>query len=342
MRAGLMAGLAAFVFVAIVTQINVVPVRAQDATETADATAQSSAEATADAPTPNVTPGIASAQIRTLTQSDLSILTGNVQRPNGIVWHDGKLYTACTGDWTLYQLDSSTGETITYIYGVRNAHTLYAENDENGELVLWVPDFQSNSLARVTRNGVRPVAQNLKGPWGIAPLDEDNFLVSNLLGNTLDKIDRTGKSETLVSDLQSPTGVITDGKMIYVANNGSTRRSVEWYTTDTLKDGKATDTLNHVLVTGLQNVTDIVMGPDSYVYMAYSLGTRGIVGRVDPVVCRAKGCTREDVQVVVQTDLAAPLAGLAVSPDMRVFVHTMFSPDIYWAQLDKPADGADD
>lgn len=302
------------------------------------AAAQSAAEASADAPTPNVTPGIQSVQIRTLTQADLEILTGNVQRPNGIVWHDGKLYTACTGDWTLYQLDSSTGETVTYIYGVRNAHTLYAENDANGGLVLWVPDFQSNSLARVTRNGVRPVAQNLKGPWGIAALNDQEFLVSNLLGNTLDKIDRDGKQETLVDNLMSPTGVITDGKTIYVANNGSTRRSVEWYSTDKLADGKPTDNLNHVLVNGLQNVTDIVMGPDGYLYMAYSLGTRGIVGRIDPTACMATACVRDDVQVVVLTELAAPLAGLAVSPDMRLFIHTMFSPDIYWVQLDSAAE----
>ncbi len=331
---------AALLLIAFLTQVNAQAARAQDATGDTNAStaAQPTDQVAPAAPMPNITPGITSAQIRTLSQSDLAILTGNIQRPNAIVWHDGKLYTACTGDWTLYQLDSSTGETITYIYGVRNAHTLYAENDENGELILWVPDFQSNTLARVTRNGVRPVAENLKGPWGIAAFDDDHFLVSNLLGNTLEKIDRDGQGETLVSDLASPTGVISDGKMIYVANNGSTRRSVEWYAADALADGKPTDDLNHVLVNGLQNVTGIVMGPDSYLYMAYSLGTRGIVGRVDPVACRAQGCTRDDVQVVIQTELAAPLAGLAVSPDMRLFIHTMFSPDIYWTQLDKPAD----
>ena len=35
------------------------------------------------------------------TQDDLELLVGNVQRPNGITWHDGELYTVCNGDWTL-------------------------------------------------------------------------------------------------------------------------------------------------------------------------------------------------------------------------------------------------
>ncbi len=333
-RTAIFAAVAVALLVVFLAQANGQKAQAQDSGTATSTPAPS--EITQQA-APNVTPGIQSAEIRTLSQADLEILTGNVQRPNGIVWHDGKLYTSCTGDWTLYQLDSATGETVTYIYGVRNAHTLFAENDDNGGLVLWVPDFQANALTRVTRNGVRPIAQNLKGPWGIAAFSDQEFLVSNLLGNTLDKIDRDGTSETLVDNLMSPTGVITDGRMIYVANNGSTRRSVEWYSTDNLTDGKPTDGLNHVLVNGLQNVTDIVMGPDGYVYMAYSLGTRGIVGRVDPVACMATGCTRDDVQQVVLTELAAPLAGLAISPDMRLFIHTMFSPDIYWTQLGAPS-----
>ena len=67
------------------------------------------------------------------TQADLAILTGNGQRPNGIVWHDNYLYTVCTGDSTIYQLDDSTAVTRTFIYGVRNAHTMYAENLSNGD-----------------------------------------------------------------------------------------------------------------------------------------------------------------------------------------------------------------
>ena len=36
---------------------------------------------------------------------------------------------------------------------------------------------------------------------------------------------------------------------------------------------------------------------------------------------------------MLYTDLEAPLAGLTISPDMRIFVHSLFSPDIYWAHL---------
>jgi hypothetical protein len=50
------------------------------------------------------------------------------------------------------------------------------------------------------------------------------------------------------------------------------------------------------------------------------------------------GCTNDQVEIVVFTELAAPLAGLTISPDMRLFVHTMFSPDIYWVQLDNRSD----
>jgi hypothetical protein len=37
--------------------------------------------------------------------------------------------------------------------------------------------------------------------------------------------------------------------------------------------------------------------------------------------------------------LETPLAGLTVTPDMRLFVHTMFQPSIYWAQLPVQAGG---
>jgi hypothetical protein len=95
------------------------------------------------------------------------------------------------------------------------------------------------------------------------------------------------------------------------------------------------------LVSGLQNTTGLVLGPDGYLYFAYALGTRGVVGRVDPDVCRERGgCSNTDVEIVVFTELAAPLAGLTISPDMRLFVHTMFSPDIYWVQLSTAADPA--
>jgi hypothetical protein len=286
------------------------------------------------------TPNNTSFAEEALTQADLSVLTGNVQRPNGITWHDGKLYTSCSGDWTVYQLDDTSGETVTYIYGIRNAHSLYAENGENGELTLWVPDFQSNTVNQVTRNGVRGVASHLNGPWGIAYLDQEAFVVSNLLGNNVTLISRDGESTEIISGLMSPTGLVTDSDTLYVANNGSTRRAIEWYDTPqtaNLETPEASsDDNNHVLVSGLQNATGLALAGDGYLYFAYSLGTRGVVGRVDPEMCRANGgCTHDQVEIVVLTELAAPLAGLTISPEMRLYIHTMFSPDIYWVQLNE-------
>jgi hypothetical protein len=269
-----------------------------------------------------------------LTQSDLSVLTGNVQRPNGIVWHEGQLYTACTGDWTLYQLDAITGQTATYIWGVRNAHSLYAETTDSGDLNLWVPDFQANTLNRVTRNGVQPILTEMAGPWGIAYLDATHFFVSNLLGDNVSLVERSGTQRTVVSGLVSPTGLARDEVYLYIANNGSTRRAIEWIDIREVITPGSAEVQPLPLVSGLQNTTGMVMGSDGNLYFAFSLGSRGVVGRVDPVACREQGgCTAEDVEIVVLTELAAPLAGLAISPDMRLYVHTMFSPDIYWVQL---------
>ncbi len=277
--------------------------------------------------------------VRSLTQADLSVLTGNVQRPNGIVWFDGKLYATCTGDWTIYELDATTGATQAYIYGVRNSHTLFAERDASNELVLWIPDFQTNELLRVTRNGVQNAASNLNGPWGIAYLDEDAFLVTNLRANTVSRVRRDGQMTDVVTGLVSPTGIARDEDTIYVANNGSTRRSIEWYDVraaagDAVETTDATS-VSQSLVTGLQNTTGLTMGADGNLYFAYSLGTRGVVGRVDPQQCRENGgCTADQVEIVVLTELAAPIAGLTLTPDMRLYLHTMFSPDIYWVQLE--------
>lgn len=269
------------------------------------------------------------------TQADLSILTGNVQRPNGIVWHDGLLYAACNGDFTLYEVNPDTASTRTYIWGVRNAHTLYAENTSDGELNLWIPDYQTNQLLRVDRTGVTVISPDLNGPWGIAYLNDTQFLVTSLLGNSLLLADRNGETRPVLSALRSPTGVVVDRDYVYVANTGSARRAIEWGEIEPLLvDERVQEMEPRPLVSGLQNVTGLVMGPDEYLYFAYSLGTRGVVGRIDPGMCReAGGCTNEQVQIVVFTELAAPLAGLTISPDMRLFVHTMFSPDIYWVQL---------
>lgn len=277
--------------------------------------------------------------LQPFTQADLAILTGNIQRPNGLAWFDGKLYVSCSGDWTIYEIDSASGITSQYIYGVKNAHTLYATSDGD-RLSLWMPDFMSNTLVNIENGVSRVVATNLEGPWGIAPWSDGvSYLVTNLRGNTLIEVDSDGKIRELLSGLRSPTGVAVDGQYVYVANTGSARRAIEWIDGSTLADDADAVTVDmseaaQPLVSGLQNTTSVVMGPDGLLYFSYALGTRGIVGRVDPEVCRLNGgCTNDQVEVVLFSELAAPLAGLTVSPDMELYVHTIFSPDIYSLSL---------
>lgn len=275
--------------------------------------------------------------IEPLTQDDLYVLTGNVQRPNGLVWFEDKLYTVCNGDWTVYEVDATNGSTRTYIFGVKNAHTLYAENDTNGELSLWVPDFQTNTVTRLTRAGLRTIASNLNGPWGISYLNENEFAVSNLFDNNVVIIDREGNVQQAITDLRSPTGITANDEYLYVANTGSARRAIEWFKIeDITKEEPINATISgKPLVTGLQNTTGVVLGSDGYLYFAYSLGTRGVVGRINPTTCQETECTNDQVEIVIYTELSAPLAGLSLSPDMRIFIHTMFSPDIYWTQLEE-------
>jgi glucose/arabinose dehydrogenase len=287
------------------------------------------------APTHSLTP--AKAPPFKYTQNDLSVLTGNVQRPNGIAWYNDKLYVGCSGDWTIYELDARTGATKTYIYGVKNEHTLYVEGTPDDEINLWIPDYETNSLLHVTRDRAPAVVvSQLKGPWGITYFDSEHFLVTNLLGNNIVLISRDGEVTGVSSGLRSPTGITSDADYVYVANNGSSKRAIEWIKRGDINASvaDANSAATHPLVTGIQNVTDVAIGKDGYLYFAYALGTRGVVGRVSPQQCRAdNGCTNEQVEIVVYTELAAPLAGLTVSPDMRLYVHTIFKPEIYWVQL---------
>jgi hypothetical protein len=273
------------------------------------------------------------------TQSDLAILSGNVQRPNGIAWYSDKLYTVCSGDWTLYEIEDTTGSTRTFIYGVRNAHSLHVEADSqsDSDFELWVPDYDTNTLLRVNPTGApRPIATGLEGPWGISELDEEHFLISNLIGDSIVMVSRTGEITTINSQMRSPAGIVVDDDFVYVANNGSSRRSIEWAAIEDIVDD---DTNFKPLVSGLQNTTGIVLAPDGLLYFAYALGTRGVVGRVDPRVCQENGgCTNDEVEMVLYTELVAPLAGLTITPDMRLFVHTIFQPEIYWLQLDSQED----
>lgn len=267
------------------------------------------------------------------TQADLSVLVGNVQRPNGIVWFDDQLYTACNGDWTLYEVNSVSGETRTFIFGIQNAHTLYAEKTEAG-FNLWVPDFDTNRIMLLDQNRSAPrVIAEVDTPWGIAPLGDD-FMISNVRGNALLKLSRTGELETLLDGLRSPAGLAQDAERVYIANNGSARRAIEWLPIQALLEGNVAELTPRPLVSGLQNASGLVMGPDGFLYLTYALGTRGVVGRIDPTQCVEGGCTNEQVEIVVYTDLQAPLAGLAISPDRRLFMHTIFRPEIYWVDLD--------
>jgi hypothetical protein len=277
---------------------------------------------------------------RSYTQEDLSVLVGNVQRPNGIVYYDNYLFSACNGDWTLYQIDSTTGETITFVQNVRNVHQMVIEGTEAG-FNLWIPDFDTNQLIYVNqdRGFPRVVARNkLDGPWGIATLDDDKFLISNVRANNLIIADREGTVSVAVEGLRSPVGLVVDGEYVYVANNGSARRAIEWFSIENLAiDDEGTievvTDITQPLVSGLQNASNVVLADDGYLYFSYALGTRGVVGRVNPETCRDGGCNNEDVEIVVFTELPAPLAGLTITPDMRLFVHTIYRPEIYWVNL---------
>jgi hypothetical protein len=289
----------------------------------------------------NIAPPDANAQtLEPLTQSDLTVLTGNIQRPNGLFWFENKLYTSCTGDWTLYEINLEDRATVQYIFGIRNAHSMYAERDEaTNEVHLWIPDFQTNTLAHIDRNGLQVTASNLNGPWGITPTDQSNFFVTNLLENSVTRITRTGETTEILTNLRSPAGITANSEHTYLANTGSARRAIEWFNTpELLSTTEPIDTENsdstHILVTGLQNTSNITLASDGYLYFTYALGTRGVVGRVNPTVCReGGGCSHDEVEIVIYTELASPLAGLTISPDMELFVHSMFSPDIYQVQL---------
>lgn len=277
---------------------------------------------------------IAQSAFEPYTQADLTVLIGNVQRPNGLVWHNENLYTACNGDWTLYEIHGVTGSTRTYVRNIRNAHVLHAEAINGNNVDLWIPDYDTSTLFRVNSGGApQSIVTDLQGPWGIAKVDEERFLISNLIGGTITLVSRSGDAVDVVSQLRSPAGIVVDEDVVYVANNGSARRSIEWFDLNALINGENPEPMP--LATGLQNTTGMVLAADGYLYFAYALGTRGVVGRLDPEVClENSGCSNDQIEIVLYTELAAPLAGLTISPDMRLYIHTIFRPEIYWLQLD--------
>ena len=270
-------------------------------------------------------PADASALERPLLQSDLTLLVGNVQRPNGLVYYDGSLFTVCSGDWTVYKVDAESGESISFVFGVRNGSNLIAENSESG-FDLFVPDSDSGTLWQLDERRLSPVAlaAGLDAPWGVARLDEEHLLMSDTIANTVFAVNADGETTPLVEGLRAPTGIVLDGDRLYIANGGSARRGIEVYDLQT-------ETLSP-LVSGLQTTSNIALGSDGYLYFAYALGTRGVVGRVQPARCLAAGCGNEDVEPVVFSDVAAPLA-MTLSEDMRLYLHSRYKPEIYWAQL---------
>lgn len=262
-------------------------------------------------------------------QSDLDLIVGNVQRPNGIVWFEDTIYTVCSGDWTIYKIDDRTGDTITFVFGVRNGNSIVAEATEAG-FNLWVPDPETGALLKVDQRRAAPdsINSDLAAPWGITRLDDDRFLITDTRSNAIMIVPISGQPEIAQSELRAPTGIARDGRQIYFANGGSARRGIEFF--EYAEDGSFSEV--QPLVSGLQNTTNIVMGADGYLYFAYALGTRGVVGRINPTNCLEYGCSNQDVEMVVFSDIPAPLA-ITLSDDLRLFLHSRFRPEIYWVQL---------
>ncbi len=258
-------------------------------------------------------------------QSDLTLLVGNVQRPNGIVYHDGSLFTVCSGDWTVYKVDAQTGDSISFVFGVRNGNNLIAESTEAG-FDLFVPDPDSGALWQLDQRRLAPVkfAAGLTAPWGITRLDDEVLLVSDAPANAIFEINSSGEMTKLVEGLRAPTGIVHHADRVYIANGGSARRGIEAFE---LESGELKP-----LVAGIQNASNMALGADGLLYFAYALGTRGVVGRVDPLLCLDGGCSSDNIEPVVVSDVVAPLA-IALSDDMRLFLHSRYRPEFYWVQL---------
>lgn len=262
-------------------------------------------------------------------QDDLELLVGNVQRPNGFVWHDGSLYTICNGDWTIYKIDDQSGDTITFVFGTRDGNTLILEDTAAG-FDIWVPDPESGTLWKVDQKRAAPAAVTsaLESPWGIARLDSDQFLITDTRVNGIVAVDEGGERNEVHSELRAPTGIVKHESRVYFANGGSARRGIEYFSVEADGDFSAVKPL----LSGLQNTTNLAMGSDDKLYFAYALGTRGVIGRIDPSLCLDSGCSGDDVELVVFSDIPAPLA-ITLSDDLRLFLHSRFRPEIYWLQL---------
>ncbi len=262
-------------------------------------------------------------------QDDLALLVGNVQRPNGFVWYDNSLFTLCNGDWTIYKIDDQTGDTITFVFGTRDGNTLMIEDTVAG-FDLWVPDPETGTLWKVDQRRSAPVrvTAGLEAPWGITRLDETRILVTDTKLNSIVEVIDGGGIHEIHSALRSPTGIARQEQFIYFANGGSARRGIEYFEREENGQYSAVKPL----ISSLQNTTNIAMGSDGNLYFAFALGTRGVIGRIDPSICHETGCSNDDVELVVFSDIPAPLA-ITLSDDLRLFLHSRFRPEIYWLQL---------
>ena len=262
-------------------------------------------------------------------QGDLTLLVGNVQRPNGLVYHDGSLFTVCNGDWTIYKVDAETGESISFVFGVHNGNSLIAESTDSG-FDLFVPDPETGTLWQLDQRRQSPVkvADELEAPWGVTRLDDETLLISDTRKNAILAVDSEGGTTTLLDGLRAPTGITHQDGLLFIANGGSARRGIEVFDIES-------EALSP-LVSGVQNISNITLGADGLLYFAYALGTRGVVGRIDPALCLDEGCGGDDIEPVVFSDVPAPLA-ITLSDDMRLFLHSRYRPEIYRVQLPAPS-----
>lgn len=317
--------LAILTFLVVISTV----VSAQDSRPTDSKDGETAAVGTAVPSMNHADDGSVVALATPLLQDDLQLLVGNVQRPNAMVWFEDYLYTVCNGDWTIYQIDDQNGDTITYVFGIKNGHSMLMESTDEG-FDLWVPDPESETLWKVNQNRLAPesVFDQLAAPWGIARMDEDSLLVSDTRENAIIQITEAGEAITIASGLRSPTGIAIDETRIYFANGGSARRGIEWMQIE----GNGAISEPKPLVSGLQNTTNIILGDDGLLYFGYALGTRAVVGRVDPDLCLEHGCSGDETEMVVFSDIPAPVS-LALSSDLRLFLHSRFRPEVYWAQV---------
>ena len=304
-----------FVFLLLTT-----PILAQDATTTEGQTEPVSTAEPEVILTPLLSPYL---------QDDLHLFVGNVQRPNGILWFQDNIYTVCNGDWTIYKIDDETGDTITFVFGVRNGNSLIAQRTGIG-FDIWIPDPDNATIWKVDQSRAAPLrfSASVEAPWGIIRLADGRFLVTDTSTNSIFEISASGATSLVHAELRSPTGLASDGEHVFFANGGSARRGIEYF--ELQADGEYSDVMP--LVSGLQNTTNILLGSDGYLYFSYALGTRGVVGRVHPAQCLEDGCSNDDVEMVVFSDNPAPLA-ITMSDDLRLFLHSRFRPEIYWVQL---------